>query len=231
MSVRLAAWVGVVAVTTGLASLVAQPAAPALLRGQVQSPQIRCGTSADRDVSGRFDPLALPNGLADGEPFTFDQDPPLVTADYTGTIALRRFSIVGDVATVQFIREDPDLPDGRSETWTRLSSRSVNGQLVSEFEPGWDAAELARTLTRRRIGFDEPFVYWGSLQVPGGSSRNVYLRAGINGLPESGVVRLDDRVQFASDVVNLVVPTFDEARVAAGQNGFDLVATSQLFYT
>ncbi|HEY7286407.1 MAG TPA: hypothetical protein VH497_13240 [Vicinamibacterales bacterium] len=230
MTVRAAASLVVVSAFAGLASLGAQ-SAPVPLRGDVPTPQLRCGTSADRDVGGRSGPYALPNGLADGESFTFDQDPPLIAADYTGAITLRRFSVVGDFPTIEFRREDPDVLEGRSETWTRLTSRAVNGQLVSVFEPSWDAAELARSLTRRRIGFDIPFIYWGAVQAPGDAKRYVYLRMAIAGVPSSDVVRVNDQVQFASDVVNIVVPNFDEARVVAGSSGFDVPAASRMFYT
>jgi hypothetical protein len=226
MKIRTAAALIVLAT----AGVIAQPASPVMMRGAVGMPALRCGTSALRDVSGRIDPYALPGGLADGEPFSYDQDPPLVPVDYSGTITLHRFSIVGDFQTIQFLREDPDVPEGRAETWTRATSRSVNGQLISVFEPSWDASELGKTLTRRNIGFDQPFVYWGAVQSPVGASRYIFLRIAVPGLPSSTVVRVNDQVQFASDVVNLVVPTFDDARVIAGPNGFDLTTASRMFY-
>ena len=58
MTFRSAAALGIVSATAGIVSLVAQSGAPALLRGELQNPQIRCGTFSERDVSGRLDPFA-----------------------------------------------------------------------------------------------------------------------------------------------------------------------------
>ncbi len=50
--------------------------------------------------------------------------------DCSGTITLQRFSVVGDFQTIQFLREDPDVPEGRIETWTRATARSDRGRYV-----------------------------------------------------------------------------------------------------
>jgi hypothetical protein len=213
------------------ATLSGQSAPDGLLRGDGPIPPLTCGTTRDESGGGRVRPLALPNGLADGEPFTFDQDPPLVFADYTGPITLHNFSVVGDVPSVQFFRTNTAAPDGVTETWNRKTTRSVNGQLISVFEPSWTSADLDAAFGYRRVGYDRPFLYWGAFDVPGGSTqRSVYLRVGFRGFPSSQVVRINDQVQYASDVVNIVVPTFDDARVPGGMNGFDSVAATKLFY-
>lgn len=212
-------------------TLSGQVAPVALRPAGAPIPVPACGTTRDDTGGNRLRPLALPNGLADGEPFTFDQDPAILFADYTGTITLHNFSVVGDVATVQFVRPDQNSTSGKTETWSRTTSRSVNGQLVSVFEPTWTRADLDSTLTLYPFGFDRPFIYWGAVQVPGTSmERYVYFRVGLHGIPSSPVVRINDQVQYASDVVNIVVPTFDDARVVYGANGFDVTSASQLFY-
>src|SRR5205823_7060078 len=67
--------------------------------------------------------------------------------------------------------------------------------------------------------------------LPGTSTqRFVYVRTGLRAVPASRVVRVNDQVQYASDVVNLVVPTFDDARVVGGSHGLDIAATTRLFY-
>src|SRR5262245_51360425 len=68
--------------------------------------------------------------------------------------------------------------------------------------------------------------------VPGTTTkRHVYLRLALSGIPSSPIVKINDRVQYSSDVVNLVVPNYDDARVAGGDSGFDIAAASRLFYT
>jgi len=214
------------------ASLVGQSAPPALLRGDSRpAPAPVCGTTSYWELNGRLHADALPNGLADGEPFMFDQDPPLLFAGSPGPLAFRNFSVIGDFPSVTFLRDARDAPDGVSETWDRVSTRKVGGQIVSVFEPAWTAADIDQIFSARRYGFDQPFVYWGAFQVPGGSTeRYLYVRTGLAGIPPSPVNRINDQAQYASDVVNLVVPTFEDARVTGGMNGFDLVSAARLFY-
>ena len=231
MHVRLPSWVLACAfVAAAAAVLVGQSAAPRLLRGDtVRMPAPACGTTTQWELNGRLHADALPNGLADGEPYMFDQDPPLLSAT-ASALTLRNFSVVGDVPSVTFIRATRDVPDGVSETWPRAGTRRVSGQIVSLFEPSWNGAALDEAFGRR-TGYDLPLLYWGALQMPGGSTdRPVFVRVGLGGIPTSPVTRIDDRAQYASDVVNLVVPTFEDARVANGMQGFDLAIASRLFY-
>ena len=221
------------AATVAAVRLVAQsPESQLLLRGGSARPVVSCGTSSEWELAGRYRPTALLGGLPDGEPLNFDQNPPLLYSDYRGSVTFDNFSIVGDFATVQFFRPDSVLTDGRPETWTRVNSRaSVNGQVISVFAPTWDASAIDNAFTLDRVGFDEPMLYWGAYQVPGsGAKRYIYARLGIHGVPASQVVRLNDQVQYASDVVNIVVPSFGDARVGGGTNGFDIAVASKLFY-
>jgi hypothetical protein len=87
------------------ATVVGQTPAPGTLPpGDRPFPPVQCGTSAPWEINGRIRPQALPGGLADGEPFTFEQDPPLLFADYTGPVTLHNFSVIGDFATMRFRR-------------------------------------------------------------------------------------------------------------------------------
>jgi len=205
------------------------PGLPLSLPGDTPDPPIRCGTTTQRNLMG-IQPEAVPGGLPDGEPLFFDQDPPLVFADHVGPIILRGFSVIGDFASVQFLRDDSDRPEGRTETWHRINSRSINGQLISIFEPSWPDTELATSLEHRTFGFDRPFLYWGAYQIPGSTDvRNVYLRMGLTGIPSSRVTQINDRVQYSSSVVNLVVPGFGDSRIY-GSKTFELSQASLLFY-
>ena len=229
---RFSIWFAVLAATVAAVHLVAQsPDEQLPLRGGSARPILSCGTSSEWELAGRYRPTALFGGLADGEPLNFDQNPPLLYSDYRGTVTFDNFSVVGDFATVQFFRADRDLKDGRPETWTRINSRVVNGQVISVFAPSWDASAIDNAFALDRVGFDEPMVYWGAYQLPGSADRRyVYARVGLRGIPVSPVVRLSDQVQYASDVVNIVVPGFADARVSGGANGFDITAASKIFY-
>ena len=215
----------------GAVMLAQDTARGGMLPGDGAIPQPICATTSQWELNGRYRSESLPGGLPDGEPFLFDQDPPIMFADYDGPLTLHNFSVVGDYASVDFVRYSIEFPNGRTETWQRQTSRSVDGQLVSVFEPTWNSRDLDAAFTYRRFGFDRPLLYWGAFQIPGSTlTRNVYLRAGLHGIPASSVVRVNNQVQYASDVVNLVVPTFDDSRVMTGTRGFDIAAATRLFY-
>jgi len=233
MNPRPPAWaVAAVLPVLAAAVLAGQTSAPSLLlhADARLEPAQTCGTAPRWELNGRLRADALATGLADGEPFMFDQDPPLVFAGASTPLTLRNFSVVGDVPSVTFRRVTREAPDGVVETWARVATRTVSGQIVSLFEPAWSAAEIDQMFSARRYGFDQPFVYWGAFDVPGGGQRYIYVRTGLAGIPPSPVVRIDDEVQYASDVVNVVVPTFEDARITGGMNGFDLVSAARLFY-
>src|SRR5262245_16790815 len=154
---RTSTWLSMSVVVASLAAtLLGQSSPLQLYPGDGPMPRVSCGTSSAWDMAGRVRTDALPGGLRDGEPFTFDQDPPILFADYTGPIAFHNFSVVGDYDTVQFDRFTRDAPNGKVESWTRVRSRSVNGQIISVFEPSWPNGEWEAALSYRRIGFDRP---------------------------------------------------------------------------
>lgn len=98
------------------------------LRPDGIDPPMVCGTEPLRHLRAQ---ATTPSEIADGEPLFFDQDPPLVSPNHDGPITLRNFNVVGDFATVQFRRYDPNASDGRLETWTRVNSRAVGGRVIS----------------------------------------------------------------------------------------------------
>jgi len=223
---RVAAFTWLVVACAAVLSTAQSPRV-ALPGNRVERP-LPCGTEVERD---RRTQAIAPNGLADGEPLFFDQDPPVIRPDYTGPITLKRFNVVGDYATVQFLRYDRDLPDGVLETWPRVTSRSVSGQIISIFEPTWTSAQFGKALGTYRVGHDQPDLSWGVFKVPGSSSEHpLRLRIGFAGIPASRVVKINDQVQYASSVVNLVVPNFGDARVGGGSHAFEFEAATRLFY-
>ena len=190
------------------------------------APEVSCGTSVDRELRGIHTYAATE--LRDGEVLSFDQDPALVPPAYSGTVTLRNFTVMGDLRTIQFRRAD--RPDAPPETWSRLTTKSVNGRLVSVFAPSWTEADLDAIASASVFGFDAPGLYWGSLLRPGLSPAYVYVRMALAGIPSSPVLRVNDRVQYASNVVNLVVPEFGDARAKGGAKAFELGEVSNLFY-
>ncbi len=196
----------------------------ALVLARADPPIARCGTTAELGVV-----TLRAQESAAIEPLSFDQDPPLVAAGLGGAITLRNLEIAGDVPTISFRRPVPGQPDA-IETWPRVGSRSARGRLVSVFEPSWPAARLEQALALWTWGFDNPGLYWGAVDVPGsGLSRPVFLRMALGGIPASRVTRVNARVQYASNVVNLVIPGFGDARAASGAKGFELADANRMF--
>jgi hypothetical protein len=211
------------AVLAALTFVASSQTLPVTLRSDAPQPPLLCGTRVDEGLRG-IRPRAVQ--VADGETLSFEQDPPLLTAHYEGAVTLRQFSVVGDVASLEFHRYNPDNPEGDLEVWPRSRSQAVGGRLISVFEPSWDARVLDGVLSRVRVGYDRPSVYWGSVSVAG-LSRSVTLRLGFGGIPHSDVVAVDATAQYASNVINLVMPGFGDSRTTDGSQGFELSAVAQ----
>jgi hypothetical protein len=196
---------------------------PVTLPSESSLPQVACGTRVDEGLRGiRLRAVQV----ADGETLSFEQDPPLVLPNYSGRVTLRRFSVVGDVPTLDFHRWNPDNPAGDVETWQRTTTRPIGGRLISVFEPSWDATVLDGMLSRARTGYDRPSLYFGWITV-GGVDRSVNLRMGFAGIPHSDVVAIDTGAQYASNVINIIVPGFGDGRAGAGSSGFELAAATE----
>ena len=143
--------------------------------------------------------------------------PRFLRPNHNGSFGFNNFLVLGDHPTVTFERWDWDEEEQttrwRRETWRRATTRAVLGRLVSVFHPKWPARLLRRRLRFSRWGVDEPRLYgWGRLVVPGtdGETRPVSLSIVPPNIPASPVVRINDRVQYASHVVNLRAPDFGQ---------------------
>lgn len=206
-------------------------------REEAAGPPFECGTS---EVLAIQLGLKAATAMASGEPVSFMQDPPLLGADFTGTFTLRDFLVVGDKPEVRFKRNDPDRASDNPniETWTRTGTRTIDGQIVSIFNPSWPDSEFARILRRYSYGFDNPSLYWGQVIVTlpdlmGGAKeefRVVFLRMKSSNLPSSRVNKISDTVQYASHVVNLVISNYGDARVAGGSFEFQEEVVTKRFY-
>ncbi len=192
------------------------------------------------------DPAPDP-GLPDGHPLRYRQRPQLLRADDPGGLAFDDFLVAGDVETLSLDRSSISAEDHVvAETWTRTGTTAIDGRLVSIFNPAWSHAELWDSIGWRRRGFDQPRVYFGTLKIPrksaggdpeeedAGDEHFVWLNVAPLNVPASRVERIDDALQYASHVVNLVVSGFGDSRLAEGgfdlHNGFDLHKVTQRFY-
>lgn len=171
------------------------------------------------------------HAAADGEALRFEQEPSwLLARDGTG-LTFRRFVVAGDVDSVVFDRWDVETSSFVPETWMRTGSDTQAGRLVSIFEPTWPADLVQTRLARSRVGFDSPGVYWGRYRGPAGQplaqGQVISIRVGSSAERPSEVVRLDDTAQYASHVVNLVVPDFGDSELTSA---IDLRPVTRRFY-
>ena len=182
-----------------------------------------------------------------GQPLWFDPQPRLIRADSTDGLAFRDVLIAGDIETVEFERWSSSAAEILTETWTRTGTRAF-ANLVSVFNPTWNEAELWDSIGRRRRGFDSPFVYFGALKIPkpvetddetAGDDETeeddfekvfIHVPVAPLNLPESRVQKMDDSMQYASHVVNMVVPGFGNERAAGDDYAFELQKVTKEFY-
>ena len=226
--------VAILAALTGAGAVAAADQAqggPEISRPASLADTFVCGTP--EEVRARrlgFTPRAL--SLPDGAPLWFDQQPSILSPEYTGGITLRDFMVLGDFAQVRFAPYSGPTDDF-IETWDRTATTEINGQTISVFNPTWASEALDRALRRRAWGWDNPRIYWGEVLIGNterGSGRGIYLRIAPQNIPSSLVVPIDADVQFSSDVVNLRIPNFGVSRIAGGEHDFDFQTVSRKFY-
>ena len=210
----------------------------------VPRPGFACGAPTRL---ARFRGARAVSPLLDNIPLAYEQFPRILTPTETGTIRVVA-EVVGDVPAVTFRRSVPTLGSGyTSEIWTRSSTRTVNGRLVSVFDQRYPGSILGDLLVYTH-GNDFPQVPLGRLEVPGstvadlnGAPRvptfvTVWLRLAPSNLPVStvqAVTPTEESVpvaQYASHVVNIVVPGFGDTQVLNGARAFEFEKTAQVFY-
>ena len=125
---------------------------------RVKDPPWICGTVRVADPArGLRAAAALP--LPRGTPLDYIQDPPILTADYTGRVWIRNLGLVGDVRTVRFRRRD-----GVTETWRRTRRRRIAGQTISQFTKSWPVRKILSSLWH---GYDNPSDFFGDTSRAG----------------------------------------------------------------
>ena len=173
--------------------------------------------------------------LPDGQPLHALQVPRFLRPTHNRSFGFNHFLVLGDHPAVTFERWDWNDTNRtvrwRRETWRRATTRAVAGRLVSVFHPKWPARLLRSALRYQSWGVDRPFLYWGRLSIPGtNDDTGVYLRIVPPNIPRSPVVRINDRVQYASHVVNVRDPDFGDSRVQGGDTDLNPSEITRLFY-
>ena len=177
--------------------------------------------------------------VSDNIPFAYEQFPRILVPTETGTIRVVA-EVVGDVPAATFRRNVPTLQTGYiTETWTRNRTRTVDGRLISVFDRPYPSSILTDLLVYSH-GNDFPQVPLGRLEVPGSSVFDLgapppdpsfvtlWLRLAPSNLPVSivqPITSTDEAAptgQYASHVVNIVVPGFGERQVLNGAQAFEL---------
>ena len=252
---RIARVLGVVAVAATLAPPLGAQAPespparyPAAARPALAHPPAVRGTVAPVGRPTRAGLASPPAGPPAAEPVPptplwFDQNPRLIRADHAGGLSLDNFLVAGDVATLTFERNSVVAADYIvRETWRRTGTTDIDGHLVSVFNPGWNGAALWDSIGWQRRGFDHPWVVFGTLLVPRPAEAAattagddvarffVRLRVAPLNVPPARVRRIDAETQYASHVVNLVMPRFGEGRLSAGDYGHRLDDAAKRFY-
>lgn len=187
-----------------------------------------CGTRPADRVRGE----AVDEPIPDGAPVSFVQAPAVLSPAHEGEVRLRALTMAGDVETLRFRRWDADPVAGPVETWPRVGTDAVAGRLVSLFEPAWPNDVVRQRLRSAMRGWDYPAVYWGAIVIGPDEApveHAVYLRLSSTAMPRAAVVRLDDSAQYASHVVNLVVPDFGATRVAASRDFVESLVTRRFY--
>ena len=193
-------------------------------------PPLACGSPAvfARQLLSGFAPPSLTRMASaetpDGRPLWYDQNPRLLHAEHTGGLALDNFLVVGDVETLSFGRWSDAAAANIQETWQRVRTTAIDGRLISVFSPRWDDAELWDAIGANMRGFDLPYVYFGSVTMPSldRSDNDVFqilLSWAPRNVPPAQITRIDAHIQYASHVVNLVIPDFGSGRLSAGDFG------------
>ncbi|MCP4204383.1 MAG: hypothetical protein GY769_20930 [bacterium] len=153
-----------------------------------------CGTSHPETPEHSLRQLRADPGLNPGDPIYFDIEPATIPLGRKVPIRVRNLMILGDYPQIEFSL----LPDGPERLFDRLETRTIDGDLVSVYDVTFPRGDLYAGRRAIPIRFD----HIG--RVAPETTR--YLRLRSSTIPRTPVVRINDRVQYSSHVVNIVVP-------------------------
>jgi hypothetical protein len=152
-----------------------------------------CGTAhPDKPLLTRS--LVADPGLGPGDPIYFDIEPATIPLGRKVPVRVRNLMILGDYPQIEFSL----LLGGPERLFDRLETRTIDGDLVSIYDVTFPAGDLYAGPRALPIRFD----HIGRIV----SESTRYLRLRSSTIPKTPVVRINDRVQYSSHVVNIVVP-------------------------
>ena len=150
----------------------------------------------------------------------------------------RESSTPAELSLNQPLREPPSALL-ESNRW----HHSCGVRMVSRFTKSWSASVFREILRTQSQGYDDPQIVWGTLETPAVSTiagppgtipqtvnQFVRLRLATNNLPTATVRKINNKVQYSSHVVNLVVDNFHNTRLTTDSDTFNFVAAAKLFY-
>ena len=126
-------------------------------------------------------------------------------------------------------RPCPPQTRGQVETWRRTRRQRIGGQTISRFTKSWPASIFSEVLSGQQFGWDKAQLYWGKLKAPD-ADVDIWLRIASKNLPTAVVRQINERVQYSSHVVNLVLNNFSDPRRVSGDFAFAFVDAAQFFY-
>lgn len=191
--------------------------------------------------------LAMRQGLvasarataSSGTLLSFEQEPAFIRGGDTEPVVLRRLSVVGDFERLWVSWPRQGSPGYLIDEFTRQATTTLDGVLLSVFEPSWSRADLSDRVPAPTLGFDGSIhhgPYVGvtppgvSITGPPTGSVPLTLRLAPSTVPAVATVRLSETVQYTARVVNIVLPGFGRDRVLGNAFGWRLKELSQLFY-
>ncbi len=177
--------------------------------GDPRRPWLEC-RSAVRNTK-----VASAAAMTPGTLLLATQDPPVVHHGYDGTLRFRDIAVLGDFETVDF---QIDALSGPTLFSVERQERFVSslGEVVSLFEVEGTLQEWVSLPWNWDIDVASPVLFTDLLYLgPSGNQRPIYMPLTVlpRSLPRSKVVRVDARLQYASNVVNVAVPDFLERQL------------------
>jgi hypothetical protein len=156
-----------------------------------------CGTALEKATTAAVSvgrQLPPDPGLSPGDPVYFDVEPTTIPLNRKVPVRIRNLMVLGDVPQIEV-----SLTDGAPvRRFERLETRDVDGHLVSVYDITFPRDDLRAGRLQAPIRFDH--IDRGFRETTG------YLRLRSAAIPKTRVVRINDRVQYSSHVVNIVVP-------------------------
>lgn len=153
--------------------------------------------------------------VPDGTLLTARQDPPVVHFAYRGTLRYRDLAVVGDFESVRFRVES----FGGVRTFSverRTTYVNPAGDVISLFDVAGTLAEWVVVPFNWNVDIASPILFSDLLYLgPEGHEQPIFMPITVlpKKLPRSKVVRRGNRLQYASNIVNVAVPDVERRQL------------------